>query len=722
MVTDRFSIRSLISILVAVPLLVTTGLGGWITLDSVANYYSLKKAVALGELARASGSLILAMPFEGAAKGDALKDARSKTDQAHASIVAAYQDVVNSGADDSALTEIYNELQSRFDKLQGIRSDVDGGANAGGATTPIVMSSADIIRRIQFTTNDVDLTQAVAGYYALLQVNEGYQTFNPLGSDFFEKGSLDSRGYSRLIHGQELIAANFRTFRELSGKDVLDQYDAYWQTDKGKAFENYRALMIKNEPYVAQPGEADGWGPIVGARKRYMADLATFDSARMADLIEGKLNNARNDLIIYLTILLASTIALIAIGRTAGKALSRSIMSLSQRMTHLAKGDTSAEIPGLQRTDAIGEMAQAVEIFRKASMRNAELEAEADANRQGAEHARIDMQRRAEEEAAERLRIATSGLAKALKRLAAGDLAYQITEPFAPDFESLRRDFNQSVEQLGRTLSEISSSISSVEGGSHEISSGIDDLSKRTEHQAASLEETAAALDEITTNVNNSAQRTEEARGIAVQANQSAHKSAEVVLHAEEAMRRIEEGSQQISKIIGVIDQIAFQTNLLALNAGVEAARAGDAGKGFAVVAQEVRELAQRSAQAAKEIKELIGRSAGDVEGGVKLVRDAGQALTTIGGFIAEINKHVDAIASSSKEQATGIAEVNAAINAMDQATQQNAAMVEQSNAASASLANEAQTLRDLVERFTLKDAAASQANSLRQTRMAMAG
>ena len=227
-------------------------------------------------------------------------------------------------------------------------------------------------------------------------------------------------------------------------------------------------------------------------------------------------------------------------------------------------------------------------------------------------------------------------------------------------------------------------------------------------------------MEEITSNVVNSTKRTEEARGVASRANVSATESSEVVSHAEEAMRKIEDSAQQISNIIGVIDEIAFQTNLLALNAGVEAARAGEAGKGFAVVAQEVRELAQRSANAAKEIKQLIQNSTNQVSGGVDLVRQVGGALRTIGGFIAEMNTHMDAIVISAKEQSTGLSEVNHAVNAMDQTTQQNAAMVEESNAASATLAAEAAKLRELVAQFRLGNEAAPAA-ALRQVARSMA-
>jgi methyl-accepting chemotaxis protein len=384
------------------------------------------------------------------------------------------------------------------------------------------------------------------------------------------------------------------------------------------------------------------------------------------------------------------------------KTVTKPVLSLSNDMQRLAGGDTAIACTGIGRTDEIGTMASAVEVFRQAAIANRQLEQDAEAARVQSETARVTARQQADEEAAERLRVATSGLAAGLKRLASGDLAFQIDEPFAPDFENLRHDFNMSIRQLDQTLRAIATAIAAIDEGTREIAAGAGDLSKRTEQQAASLEETAAALDQITANVANSSKRTHEARTEATDANRNAAKSSEVVSHAEEAMRRIEASSQQISSIIGVIDEIAFQTNLLALNAGVEAARAGEAGKGFAVVAQEVRELAQRSAQAAKEIKGHIQKSSVEVESGVKLVLDTSQVLKAISEQIGRINQHMDAIAVSAREQSTGLAEVNTAVNSMDQVTQQNAAMVEQSTAASGQLAEEAAKLRDLVSRFTL--------------------
>ncbi|MCZ7451302.1 HAMP domain-containing methyl-accepting chemotaxis protein [Agrobacterium rhizogenes] len=384
---------------------------------------------------------------------------------------------------------------------------------------------------------------------------------------------------------------------------------------------------------------------------------------------------------------------------------------ITAAMRNLASGDAASAIPFAGRHDEIGAMAEAVEVFRQNALANARMEQEAIQSRSSQDAERVEVQRRTEREA-EALRFASENLAAGLKQLAGGNLTFQIDEAFALDFEPLRQDFNQSVRQLGAALGSIAESIGTMDNGTREIASGAQDLSKRTEQQAAALEETAAALDQITANVGSSTTLTEEARTVANQANQSAAKSAEVVAHAEEAMRRIEESSQQISNIIGVIDEIAFQTNLLALNAGVEAARAGDAGKGFAVVAQEVRELAQRSAQAAKEIKGLIRNSTTEVESGVKLVRDTGEALNVIGGFIGQINGHMNAIAVSAKEQSTGLAEINTAVNSMDQNTQQNAAMVEQSTAAASSLAEEATKLRDLIAGFKLDGASRPRAVS----------
>ncbi|MFZ1965250.1 MAG: PAS domain-containing methyl-accepting chemotaxis protein [Roseiarcus sp.] len=289
-----------------------------------------------------------------------------------------------------------------------------------------------------------------------------------------------------------------------------------------------------------------------------------------------------------------------------------------------------------------------------------------------------------------------------LSRLAEGDLEQRIEEPFIPALEPLRVDFNASLEALENSMSAIAANTQAIRTGTGEISTAADDLSRRTEQQASSLEETAAALEQITATVKKTAEGAKHARDVVSTAKVDADKSGKVVREAMAAMTGIEKSSKQISQIIGVIDEIAFQTNLLALNAGVEAARAGDAGRGFAVVASEVRALAQRSAEAAKEIKGLISASTAQVDQGVLLVTQTGEALARIVAQVVEINGIITNIAASAQEQATGLQQVNTAVNEMDHVTQKNAAMVEETTAAAHALADETEELGRLVARYQI--------------------
>lgn len=311
----------------------------------------------------------------------------------------------------------------------------------------------------------------------------------------------------------------------------------------------------------------------------------------------------------------------------------------------------------------------------------------------------FDRQRAEEAEADSR---AMAALGKALSSLASGNLSVRMTEPLPEKHEGSRRDFNNAAEALRQAMLGISQTSEDICRGMQEISNSTSDLSRRTEQQASSLEETASALDQITATVRRTSEGASQATVAAASAKEEAGKSSQIMKEAETAMSEIAASSSQITQIVSVIDEIAFQTNLLALNAGVEAARAGEAGKGFAVVAQEVRALAQRSADAAKEIRHLIATSTQQVERGVALVESTGQTLTAIFGKVTEMDRLIADIAASAREQATGLHEINTAVNNMDQVTQQNAAMVEESTAAVNEMNARSQELATLIQRFSL--------------------
>ncbi len=374
---------------------------------------------------------------------------------------------------------------------------------------------------------------------------------------------------------------------------------------------------------------------------------------------------------------------------------------LTNAVESLSEGKLETEIPYTRNKNEFGNIARALEVFRENAHeklviegRSAEerVQAEAERSRNDAEKRETDRQ----------IDFAVTQLASGLARLSQGDLTQNIDTPFSGRLEQLRTDFNISLANLKDVLAQIRTRTLTIQHNGMEMRESSNDLSRRTESQAASLEETAAAVEEITVTVKSSAERAREANEAVRITQKSADSSGTVVKNAIDAMGRIEGASKQIEQIIEVIDDIAFQTNLLALNAGIEAARAGEAGKGFAVVAQEVRELAQRSADAAREIKKLINQSTNEVGTGAQLVQEAGQVLSDISQQIVVVSKHVETIATATQDQSSALQEVNGSVNQMDQMTQQNAAMAEESSAATQMLSEEVEALLTLVQRFRI--------------------
>jgi methyl-accepting chemotaxis protein len=559
----------------------------------------------------------------------------------------------------------------------------------------------EVAQAARWNSHTHEVLSAAAGVGAAMVDQEtgvrGYLLAgDPLFLEPFEAGrKAYSEAFAEL---KRLTADNAQQQARIA---ALGEAAAGWQTKIAAA----EIQAMKNPATVEQARGME----VSSAGKTYMdkvrARLTEIEAAEKKLLAERSARQEADQLQAEITLIvggLAGVLAAIAMAWVLSRAIAAPIVALDRAMQRLAEGDLNAEAPGQERGDELGAMARTVETFKDAAVEKLRLQ-ESAAEQARAAQAERDRQEAAKAEAARAQQAVVQHLAGGLEKLADGDLACRIPEPFTADYEKLRNDFNAAVQRLAETMSVVTAKVGGMRAGADEISRAADDLSRRTEQQAASLEETAAALDEITATVRRTADGANHARGVVASTRSDAERSAEVVRRAVAAMSEIETSAQQISQIIGVIDEIAFQTNLLALNAGVEAARAGEAGKGFAVVASEVRALAQRSAEAAKEIKALINASTHQVDQGVSLVGQTGEALTRIADQVADITAVVGEIAASAQEQSTGLQQVNTAVNQMDQVTQQNAAMVEQSTAASHSLNLEAQELARLISRFKLE-------------------
>lgn len=514
-------------------------------------------------------------------------------------------------------------------------------------------------------------------------------------------------------------------------------------------FKTFRAETARLGAEVG-PEAANEQGNNEANRANRKAFQAEIDAVVTADLAELESVDAALEQFSATVIALVAAVTLVGVGAGAAfglylgrRQLSAPITEITDSMNRLAAGDLSVDIPSIGRADEIGEMAAAVEVFKRNGIEVARMNEQESGSRARSDDLRSRMQsvvgaavegdfsKRIDKQFGDEsldnfarnvdsllnaVEAGVSETGRVAQALAQGDLTITMSGQFRGAFAELQANVNTAVESLRSAMQNVRLSTGTINDGSNELSSATNDLSKRTEQQAAALEETSAALDEITAVVRTSTERAQEATVMVGEAKESAVQSGAVVRSAVQAMERIEQASREIAQITNVIDEIAFQTNLLALNAGVEAARAGEAGKGFAVVAQEVRELAQRSAAAAKDIKGLITKSGEEVAGGVKLVQKTGEALSEIESRVLRINDHIHSIAVAAKEQATGLQEVNTAINQMDQVTQQNAAMVEETSAATQKLSSEAAGLYSMVSRFNIGSGHPAQAAAAHHT------
>lgn len=443
--------------------------------------------------------------------------------------------------------------------------------------------------------------------------------------------------------------------------------------------------------------------------------------------------------------MLLTVIAVSALGFLIGRAVSQPLAAMTKAMRELARGNFSVELPGLGRSDEIGDMANAVQVFKESGLRVQALEQQeraAAAERAARTEKMVAVvsdvgqvvAAAAAGDFSARLKIdnadgdmqklvggineinsvvdrATTEFADVLTSVAQGDLTRMVGSAYQGRFGELKQAVNDTVMRLSETIAGIQATTAEVATAAREIKTGSDDLARRTEEQAAALEETAATTEELAASVKASAGSSRVATEAADEASGVARRGGTIVQDAVAAMEKIEAASRKITDITDVIDGIAFQTNLLALNAAVEAARAGDAGKGFAVVASEVRTLAQRSGEASKDINALLVASSLEVAQGVALVRSAGEMLGEIVSAAQRVAGTVSDISSAAAEQAHGIDDMSQTVAHLDGMTQQNAALAEESAASAAMLTGQVEHLDRLVATFkTRRDGRAGRA------------
>ena len=512
-----------------------------------------------------------------------------------------------------------------------------------------------------------------------------------------------------------------------------------------------------------------------GEMKALKAILAAKDAAALDDFAEHRLypaidpiseavsreitllqQNAIDDMrevasfedLLSVGMLAAGLIAVSAIGYgtyVITRSVADRLTRLQVAVSSVASGNIDTEVPFAGRTDEIGLMAKAAEVFRHNSLRLRTLTAQdedARAEREGQRRAMMselqtafgsvvsaagdgDLSLRVEarftdpelnnlandvNQLLDTVETGITATADVLTALANADLTPRVAGSFKGAFARLRDDTNAVADKMTDVIGELSRTSRSLRTATGEILAGANDLSERTTRQAAAIEETSAAMEQLARTVSENAGAADKASQQADTAAGTAGQSGDAMRRATEAMDRITASSAEIAKVIGMIDDIAFQTNLLALNASVEAARAGDAGKGFAVVAHEVRRLAQSAAESSSEVKSLIARSEQEVGVGARLVESASESLEAVLSTVRNNALAMRDIATVSRQQSGAINEVTAAVRQLDEMTQHNAALVEETNAAIEQTESQAVSLDALISVFDLDDRGATPA------------
>lgn len=688
---SNISVGTRFWVAVVIPLVMAIALASWSLVELNKDRVQMNDVVQVSKYVGQVGAVMKRLQVERGttagfigSKGNQMSDqmhkARADTDDILKTLPG-----LSKGFDKLGRAEIsasWQSIVSKIGSLQDIRGKVDAldipGAKSFAYYTDIIGDMLALNRTMAVKAAEGSVAFKLAAIVQLMKAGElaGQERGQGAGiiaAGKYAPGQFDA--FSKFGGAQSALLANYV---ELQDPKIAEAATASFKSADVSSFEEMRdILMRKGDAQEIDGLDASAWFAAATKRMGQMGALLGSSLSEVADIAEEHAASSRSTLITLGSLIAVAIAIAILIPTSMAFTVLRPLKHLTQAMRDLVDDKCDVEaIPSLGK-DEIGSMADSVRAFvyrtqdRIESERQAELllarEKAEEEEAQNAERARIAQQQE----------DAIDALGKVLDELAKGNFETRMSETeIAETFKVMVERFNSASEMMREAMADVRHTSIFVTKSANTLAGNAEELSVRTEEQQRSLEQSSNVLRSLTESISSTAQNATRALKSAASSKSQAENSGEVVRNAIEAMGAINQSSEQISQIIGVIDDIAFQTNLLALNAGVEAARAGDAGKGFAVVAQEVRELAQRCADAAKEIKSLISVSADQVKSGVSLVEQSGDALNAIIEHINETNGIVELIATNTNEQSDQLSSVNGAVQEIERLTQKNTEMV----------------------------------------------
>jgi methyl-accepting chemotaxis protein len=747
------SIRSRILVALLMPSLALIGFAALVIRDRLAELeqaalvqditeYGVAASSFMYELQKERGSSALYLGSRGTQFGDELRSQRGQTDAAAARLATALKQKGTRALGDG-FAAVAIQGQAALAQLGEIRRGVEAqtlqAPQSFAFYTAAISAQLDGVRQLVYVANNRGIGLATQAYVSLLEGKELAGQERGTAAGAFAAGRFDPETYRRVVALAALQGQGLTEVRRLA---TPAQAEALRQLQAGP--QQAAVADLRRVAYDSTvtgnlgTATAPAWFSAMSAYIDRMTSIEDKMSADLQGTAAALRQTAANQALLASGVIAALLLLTITVGWLLVRSTARPLSQLTQSMRSLAAGELDLAIPALDRKDELGAMAQAVQVFKQNAMDKLALERSNEAQRQASEMRRQQREAREAAAAAEiaalcagvsegdlsgrldengkdgflltlsqrlntlvaALHDITHELATSMTAMGNGDLTQRVEGDYHGVFGTLKTSANGMAGRLTDLAQRLAVNAATVRDAAGEISTGSSDLAQRTESQAASLEQTAASMHEVTATVKQNAENAQAANRLAAEARGSAEHGGTVVRDAVAAVSEIESSAQKIGDIVGLIDEIAFQTNLLALNASVEAARAGEAGKGFAVVAQEVRALAQRSANASKDIKALILTSNAQVRSGAALVNQAGASLTEIVGAVKKVSDIVAEIAAASREQATGLEQVNTAISQMDEMTQRNGALVEETSASAEALAGQAHDLAEMIAFF----------------------